>query len=76
MSHCLRFQLFKTFTNLFLHIFNKWTTPDMSKLNMYKNEYQNMFKEKYNSANVPCYFIDSYYNLIISTVVLSYIHYH
>jgi hypothetical protein len=35
----------------------------MSKLNMYKNEYQNMFKEKYNLANMPCYFIDSYYNL-------------
>jgi tRNA U34 5-carboxymethylaminomethyl modifying GTPase MnmE/TrmE len=56
-------QIFPDFLYHSVLIFNKWTTPDMNKLNMYKNEYQNMFKEKYNSANVPCYFIDSYYNL-------------
>jgi tRNA U34 5-carboxymethylaminomethyl modifying GTPase MnmE/TrmE len=54
------------FPDFFYHsvlIFNKWTSPDMVKLNKHKKEYQEMFKEKYNAANMPCYFIDSYYNL-------------
>jgi GTPase Era involved in 16S rRNA processing len=44
-------------------IFNKWTYPDSRKLSKLRLEYQNVFKDDYEQSNIPCFFIDSFFNL-------------
>ena len=44
-------------------VFNKWTSPDDDLLNSRRKEYQEIFKTEYKQNIIPCYFIDSHYNL-------------
>ncbi len=44
-------------------VFNKWTSPDPKKLSRLRLEYQNVFKDDYEQSNIPCFFIDSFFNL-------------
>ena len=55
-------QIFPDFLYHSVLVFNKWTSPSADKLNALKKEYQDKFRHDYELANIPCYFIDSYYN--------------
>jgi tRNA U34 5-carboxymethylaminomethyl modifying GTPase MnmE/TrmE len=55
-------QIFPDFLFHSVLVFNKWTTPDMSKLSEQKSQYQQLFKKVYEIQNIPCFFIDSWYN--------------
>ena len=55
-------QIFPDFLFHSVLVFNKWTTPDIKKLNEQKSKYQELFKSDYDIENMPCFFIDSWYN--------------
>ena len=44
-------------------VFNKWTSADPDELNHRQSEYQEIFSREYHAPNIPCYFIDSHFNL-------------
>jgi len=44
-------------------VFNKWTSADINELNHRQNEYKQIFSSEYQTPNIPCYFIDSHFNL-------------
>ena len=56
-------KIFPEFLNNFVLVFNKWNEPDTNRRHDLTNEYQDKFLTKYDMPKIPCFFIDSYYNL-------------
>ena len=44
-------------------VFNKWTTPDAERANRLRVDYQAIFECEYGVTAVPCFFIDSFFNV-------------
>ena len=55
-------QIFPDFLYHSVIVFNKWATPDKNRMTNLKREYQAKINSDYGLANIPCYFIDSYFN--------------
>ena len=58
-------QIFPDFLYHSVIVFNKWSTPDKNRMVNLKREYQNKINNDYKLANIPCYFIDSYFNKVM-----------
>ena len=58
-------QIFPDFLYHSVIVFNKWNTPDKNRMSNLKREYQNKINNDYKLANIPCYFIDSYFNKVM-----------
>lgn len=56
-------KIFDDFLEHAVIVFNKWDFADENRLKIRQKEYQNLFKQKYQKQNVPCFFIDSHFNL-------------
>jgi hypothetical protein len=54
-------QIFPDFLYHSVLVFNKWTTPNIQKVNNFTMEYQDLFSKKFQRKNMPCYFIDSFF---------------
>ena len=54
--------IFPDFLNHTVIVFNKWSTPDMQRQINLRREYQTRIREDYGMAQIPCYFIDSFFN--------------
>ena len=55
-------QIFPDFMQHAVLVFNKWTSPDVNRMNNQRAEYQQLFQREYGIANIPCFFIDSFFN--------------
>ena len=55
-------QIFPDFWRHAVLVFNKWTSPDVSRMTNLRNEYQAIFRRDYGVNQIPCYFIDSFFN--------------
>ncbi len=51
----------------FLHhtvlVFNKWNIPQQERKATLKTNYRDLINKNFNHPNIPCFFIDSFYNL-------------
>ncbi len=60
-------KLYKSIFDDFLEhtviVFNKWTSADPNESQYREKQYQDIFKNEYQKANIPCFFIDSHFNL-------------
>ena len=56
-------KIFPDFLSHTVLIFNKWDTPDEDYKYDLTKDYQTVFEKDYQHKHIPCYFIDSYYNL-------------
>ena len=56
-------QIFPDFLSHTVIVFNKWTWADQKKKELLRKDYQAKFENDYQHSNIPCYFIDSFYNL-------------
>ena len=55
-------QIFPDFLEHAVLVFNKWQSPDPSRADSLRAEYQELFRVHYNRHGIPCYFIDSSFN--------------
>ena len=58
-------QIFPDFMQHVVIVFNKFsirTSPDVNRMNNLRTEYQQLFEREYGIFNIPCFFIDSYFN--------------
>jgi predicted GTPase len=55
-------QIFPEFWRHTVLVFNKWTSPDVNRMNNLRAEYQVIFKRDFKVDQIPCYFIDSFFN--------------
>jgi GTP-binding protein EngB required for normal cell division len=55
-------EIFPDFFEHTVIIFNKATNPDMKMKTTLRTNYQKIICDNYRKENVPCYFIDSFYN--------------
>ena len=55
-------QIFPDFLFHSALVFNKWIFADANKAINLKKQYQTKFKADYGIDNIPCYFIDSFFN--------------
>jgi len=44
-------------------VFNKWISPKSVQKLILKNEYQELVRNHFSFSNIPCFFIDSFFNL-------------
>ncbi len=58
-------QIFPDFLYHSVLVFNKWTTPNIQKVNDFTMQYLDLFSKKFQRKNIPCYFIDSFFFLSI-----------
>ena len=58
-------QIFPDFLQHTALVFNKWTSPDVNAMNNLRSEYQAIFRSEYGVANIPCFFIDSFFNRVM-----------
>jgi hypothetical protein len=44
-------------------VFNKWNIPQQERKATLKTNYRQLISKNFNHNNIPCFFIDSFYNL-------------
>ena len=56
-------KIFPKFLENSVLVFNKWNEPNSDRRDELMMEYQKKFLDDYNITKMPCFFIDSFYNL-------------
>ena len=56
-------KMFPDFLDNSVLVFNKWNEPNTTRRHDLISEYQDKFLTDYQLPSIPCFFIDSYYNL-------------
>jgi len=55
--------IFQDFLKHTVLVFNKWISPNWVDKFSLKNQYQELVRNHFNFSNIPCFFIDSFFNL-------------
>jgi predicted GTPase len=55
--------IFPDFLKHTVLVFNKWISPKLTDKLILKNEYQELVRSHFSFSNIPCFFIDSFFNL-------------
>ena len=56
-------QIFPDFLKHTVLVFNKWKSPDLERMRKLRTDYQVIFKREYGVTAIPCFFLDSFFNV-------------